>query len=159
MKNIREHKHRLPRECYKGRVRVSFTFCVKDRKPVFINDIIVREFKELLRDIKEKHRCINWVYVFMPDHIHLVLEGKNDESDLWQAAALFKQKTGYYLKKENINAEWQKDFYDHIHRNKEDLKVQIRYILENPVRKGSVADFKEYPYKGSLDFELEDIIP
>lgn len=53
---------------------------------------------------------------------------------------------------------WQKDFYDHIHRKEEDLKKHIIYILDNSARRGLVVNWDEYFFKGSLDFDLKEII-
>jgi REP element-mobilizing transposase RayT len=93
----------------------------------------------------------------MPDHIHIVLEGISENSNLWKAIVLFKQLTGFWLKQNHPDIKWQKDFYDHVLR-REELKKQIRYILRNPVRKGLVADWKDYPYMGTLNGDLEDIL-
>ena len=155
---MKEKKHRLPLELYKGKIRATFTLCIKNSKPAFLENAIVHEFIDILKQAKEKHDCINWVYVFMPDHLHLILEGRSDTADLWKAIVLFKQKTGFWLSKNRKDIEWQKDFYDHIHRKDEDLKKHIRYILDNPVRKGLVNDWKDYEFKGSLDFDIEDIL-
>ena len=53
---------------------------------------------------------------------------------------------------------WQKDFYDHIIRTNEDIVAQVKYILDNPVRKGVVLSWERYPFKGSIGCELEDIL-
>ena len=53
---------------------------------------------------------------------------------------------------------WQKDFYDHVIRKSEDIAVQVRYILDNPVRKGLVPTWEEYPFKGSIGCNLEDVL-
>jgi len=37
-------------------------------------------------------------------------------------------------------------------RKEENITQVIKYILENPVRKGLVNDFAEYPFSGSLEF-------
>ena len=71
---------------------------------------------------------------------------------------LFKQKTGFWLSRNTGGIKWQKDFYDHIHRKNEDLKKHITYLLDNPVRKGLVDHWQNYPFKGSLDFNLQEII-
>lgn len=154
----REKKHRLPLECYEGRVRVTFTFCIKGKKCLFTDKTIVDKFLEILIEAKNKHNCKNWVYIFMPDHLHLVLEGNSEKADLWKTVVLFKQKTGFWLSKNKEGIQWQKDFYDHIHRKDEDLKKHIIYILENSVRRGLINNWEDYPFKGSLDFELEEII-
>lgn len=153
-----EKKHRLHRAAYVGLVRVTFTLCVKDKKSLFDNQIIVDQFLKIFEEAIRAEQLKNWVYIFMPDHFHAVIEGKTFKSDLWKATVLFKQKTGYWLSKNNVNREWQKDFYDHIHRREEDLVKHIRYILENSIRKGLVKNWKDYPFKGSLDFNLEELI-
>jgi len=157
-KNIQEKKHRLPLYCYQGRVRATFTLCIEGKKPFFTEKTTVDKFLEILRQTKNKYNCKNWVYVFMPDHLHLIIEGNSEESDLWKTMILFKQKTGFYLSRSIGRIKWQKDFYDHIHRKDEDLKKHISYLLNNPVRKGLVANWQDYPFKGSLDFNLEEII-
>jgi putative transposase len=158
MKNISESKHRLPLDYYKGRIRATFTICVKDRRQLFTTKTVVDQFLATPKNIENKYECINWVYLFMPDHLHLIMEGRTDRSDLWKMIVLFKQKTGFWLAQKMPEIQWQKNFYDHIHRTDEDLKKQIRYILENPLRKKLVSDWIIYPFKGSLDFNLFEIM-
>ncbi|MEM4326041.1 MAG: transposase [Candidatus Pacearchaeota archaeon] len=155
---IIEKKHRLNLNCYKGFIRASFTLCIKGRKNIFTSYKIVSPFIEILKESIKKFDCKNWVYLFMPDHLHLVLEGNSEEADLWKAIVYFKQKTGYWLSRNGWDAKWQKDFYDHILRKDEDLKKHIRYILENPVRKGLTNDWMNYEFKGSIDYDLSDIL-
>lgn len=66
----------------------------------------------------------------------------------------FKQKTGYWLSKNDMRAQWQKDHSDHIIRKEEDILKYIRYILDNPVRKGIVTNRTDYPFKGSTALDL-----
>ncbi|HAZ09807.1 MAG: hypothetical protein A2047_05025 [Omnitrophica bacterium GWA2_41_15] len=156
--HARERKHRLAPENYRGRIRATFTVCAKNKAKLFTRDEIINEFIERLRMTNEKHQVINWCYIFMPDHAHILNEGMSETSDLLNGMNLFKQYCGYYLSKNRIGIELQKDYYDHIHRKEEDLTRQIRYILENPVRKGLVGDWREYKYKGSLNYNLEELI-
>lgn len=158
IRNIREKKHRLPLSCYQGQRRATFTFCTENRKLLFGQEQIVDKFVEILKEAGNKYNCKNWVYIFMPDHIHIVNEGISDDSDLWKMVNLFKQKTGYWLLQNKKEIKWQKDYFDHIHREEENLREHIRYILDNPVRKGLVSDWKDYPLKGSIDFNLAEII-
>ena len=53
---------------------------------------------------------------------------------------------------------WQKDFYDHVIRTHEDIAAQVRYILDNPVRKGLVSSWEDYPFKGSVGCKLDDVL-
>ncbi|MEO0137840.1 MAG: transposase [candidate division WOR-3 bacterium] len=155
---FKEKKHRLNLNHYCGHIRISFTLCIKDRKEIFTNEEVIVAFLEILRESIKKFDCKNWVYLFMPDHLHLILEGNSEKSDLWRAVVYFKQKTGYWLSKNNYKVSWQKDFYDHIFRKDEDLKKHIRYILENPVRKGLTDDWRKYKFKGAIDYDLSDIL-
>lgn len=132
--------------------------CIEDKKAFFKDESIVNKFLQILKDVLGKHSCKNIVYVFMLDHLHLILEGVSEEANLWKAIVLFKQKTGFWLSKNGNGIRWQKDFYDHIHRKDDDLRKQINYILDNPVRKELVTNWKDYPFKGSLDFDIEEII-
>jgi REP element-mobilizing transposase RayT len=177
--SIIEKKHRLPIGLYKGTIRATFTVCTKGKMPLFTNDEVVNVFVENLRISNEKYQISNWCYVFMPDHIHILNEGKTKDSDLWKGVCLFKQYCGYYLAKhfaqakacgyrdgsvaagfslrEGDRIELQKDFYDHIHRKDEDLITHIRYLLDNPVRKGLINNWQDYKFKGSLDYNLMEI--
>ena len=151
---IKERKHRLPRETYKGRVRCAFTLCVCNKRTLFISDGIFHTVEDMLSGALVKANCDAHIYLFMPDHCHLLIEGKSEESDLWQCVVNFKRKSGYWLARNHLQEEWQKDSYDHILRKEEDLIKQVRYILGNPVRKGLVEDWKAYPYKGSTLYDF-----
>ncbi len=152
---VKERKHRLPRKTYTGRVRCAFTVCVLDRRRLFVSDHTFHPIQEILLGALRKNNCDAHVYLFMPDHCHLLIEGKSDESDVWQSVVDFKQGSGYWLVKNAYVEQWQKDFYDHILRNDEDLEKQSRYILGNPVREGLVKDWQAYPYKGSTTYDFE----
>jgi len=101
----------------------------------------------------------------MPDHLHLLLEGKSKEADFKRFVSSFKQTTGYYHSQnaaQGFNPDdspklWQPSYYDHVLRNEEDLQKVAAYILNNPVRKGLVEHYREYDFSGSLDFGEEAI--
>ena len=82
----------------------------------------------------------------MPDHFHLLVIGKDDKSNLKKFLSLFKQKSGYWFKKNYNKNLWHISYYDHILRKEESIENVASYILENPVRKGLVSDFREYPF-------------
>ncbi len=43
-------------------------------------------------------------------------------------------------------------------RTYESIAVQVRYILDNPVRRGLVSSWEKYPFKGSIGCKLEDVL-
>lgn len=159
MGKVREKTHRLPAEQYIGQKIVAFTLCIKNRQIAFNNEKLVGKIIEILRNETEKNRVVNWAYVFMPDHLHLAIQGMDEKSDLLKTINMFKQRSGWLLKTETHGkTEWQKDYYDHIIREKEDHLEQLRYIADNPVRRGLTTHWTEYIFTGSLDFDLKKVL-
>jgi putative transposase len=157
-KIFREKKHRLDAEFYSGEKIVSFSICIKEGKRIFINDSIFNIFGKILIPSLEKYNSAAVVYLFMPDHVHMILAGRKTPSNVLNSMKIFKQKTGFWFSQNVPDIKWQKDFYDHILRNNKDMKNQIRYILNNPVRKGLVSNWKDYPYKGSTLYDLNELM-
>jgi REP element-mobilizing transposase RayT len=94
----------------------------------------------------------------MPDHLHVVFLGEKPDSDSWKAMVSFKQQSGYWLRLYHPGVQWQKGFFDHIIRSDAALALQVRYIAENPVRKGLVTEWDAYPYTGSFGFDLRAVV-
>ncbi len=147
----------MPETAYKGEVSVAFTLCVRDRRNIFLNSSIIAVFTDILKSLVDRSPCIIPVYCFMPDHQHLIVTGTDEQAETLNFIKMYKQKTGYWLSR-NLSAEWQKDFYDHVIRKEENLLNIAKYILDNPVRKGLVEHWNDYPFKGSVGFDLEDLL-
>jgi REP element-mobilizing transposase RayT len=150
--NVREKIHRLPKEFYKGEVAVAFTLCLKgDVTAGFsLHPEIVNIFIDTLAIVVRNTNCCVPVYCFMPDHQHLIIMGEKSDSDIWKAIAGYKQKTGFWMSENKFGIKWQKGFYDHVIKKHVDLVSQVKYILDNPVRKGIVSSWQEYPFKGAI---------
>lgn len=155
-KPIHERKHRLDHTLYTGHVAVCYTACIQHHKPLFQGAMAVHEFTKILFDECKKHHCEIPAYIFMPDHAHIIIQGTDDYADTLKAMTIFKQRTGFWLYQHRHDAEWQKDFYDHIIRGPENLQQQICYVLNNPVRKESVADWREFKFKGSSIYNFDE---
>ena len=155
-KLIREKKHRLPKEVYRGEQVVAFTGNIKYRKPLFENTSAFKNIEQLLLKSLQQHNCDSYVYLFMPDHFHFILTGKDSDSNIKKCIDSFKQQSGYWLYKNMPKFKWQKDYYDHILRSNEDLVGQVRYILNNPVRAGMVDYWKQYQMRGSTIYNLTE---
>ncbi len=72
--------------------------------------------------------------------------------------SLFKQLSGYWFARNRPEVRCQRDFYDHVLRREEDILVHLRYIAENPVRRGLVDDWRDYGFTGSDVFDLRDVL-
>ena len=154
---VREKKHRLDLNCYIGNVTVAFTICVFEMKNLFNDKSVIKIFEDVLTEELNNHSLNAHVYLFMKNHLHIITTGKNDKSNCLNFVKMFKQKTGYWLSENRIEYCWQKDFYDHIIRDENDVINQTYYVLRNPVRTGLVNHWKDYPYKGSTVYDLNEL--
>ena len=117
---------------------------------------LIGELKGILSELSERKYFLIWAYCFMPDHLHLLIEGNSENSDMREFIGQFKQASAYFFKRRNGERLWQENYYEHVLRKEEDTKIIAKYLLENPVRKGFVPNFQEYPYLGSLVFDVRD---
>ncbi len=87
----------------------------------------------------------------MPDHVHLVLEGACETSDLRRCAKLAKQRIEFVLRTEfGIQGLWQKGYYERVLRSDEATETVVRYVLDNPVRAGLVQRAEDYAFSGAM---------
>lgn len=137
---------------YKGGYSYFLTICTANKTPYFLEKDIVDFVLCHLRSQARMFDFSIYAYCFMPDHLHLLLNG-NKNADLSAFIRSFKQITGYHFKKTKGNNLWQRSYFDHVIRNAESMEEITEYIFLNPVRKGIVDDFRKYPFSGSFEFE------
>ena len=130
---FRRKRNRLPLEVYHGERAYSLTLACGHRRTVFVDEGLVGSFLETLRSCAEKHAFAVLAYCFMPDHLHLLVEG-GAGSDLQQFVKDFRQRTGYAYRLVSGEPLWQKSYHDHVLRREEDVRDAARYIVTNPVR-------------------------
>ncbi len=92
-------------------------------------------------------------YCFMPDHVHMMVQGQNDASDLIKFVRRFKQMTGYRHKRTTGESLWQQSFFDRVLRGDDDLRIVAEYVFAIPVKAGLVEEPGEYRLSGGLYFE------
>jgi putative transposase len=155
---VREKKHRLPDAAYRGQKNVAFTCCVERRVPLFRDAAVVEALLPTLTEKAERYGCLVGIYCFMPDHLHLILCGQQDWSNAKKVVDEFKAKSGLWLGKHRPSFEWQDGYHDHIIRRGEDWRRQVYYVLNNPVRKGLVLDAFDWPFTGSIGFNLHELV-
>ncbi len=110
----------------------------------------------MLLSALKQFECEAEIYLFMPDHVHLLLRGQAESADVLRSMKSFKQKTGFWLSQKYPPVRWQKDFYDHVLRTEDEIPKHIQYILNNPVRACLVDNWKNYPFKGSTVYNLNE---
>jgi len=91
--------------------------------------------------------------VVMPDHVHLILtplidERRKETFSLIEIMRGIKGAAGRRINQQmrRDGAVWQEESFDHVLRCSEGLDAKVEYVLQNPVRRGLVADWREYPW-------------
>lgn len=86
----------------------------------------------------------------MPDHVHVLVAGASEASDLLKFVMSFKQKTASEFVHATHRPLWQFKYYDHILRGRDSADRVAWYIWMNPVRKGLCPTPAAYPFLGSF---------
>ena len=69
-------------------------------------------------------------YCFMPDHVHLWVEGIHPAADFREFVRIFKQRSSFAWKQRNGTALWQRRYFEHVLRDDEDTIGVAKYILD-----------------------------
>ncbi len=88
----------------------------------------------------ERYSILSWS--IMPNHVHVILrphEGHDLEKILQSWKSFTAKKANEILGQEG--SFWQEEYYDHVIRNGEDLKHQIRYVMQNPDKGRASAEW------------------
>lgn len=117
------------------------------RQQVFVNAVQVQRYNEMLIDAAHNTGFRLLAYCFMPDHLHLLVEG-SEGTDLAQLMKAFKQVSSHDYKRRVGQPLWQRSYYDHVLRRPDELQTAVEYILDNPARAGLADDPCEYPFSG-----------
>jgi putative transposase len=149
---------RLEDFSYRGPYEYSLTICTYSQQQCFLDATTVERVRTHLLRISSEETFDVTAYCFMPDHVHVLVTGTSEESDLRRYVSRWEQATGYQYKGMTGGRLWQPGFYDHILRQEEDRRTVIRYLLNNPIRAGLVASLNDYPYWGSGLWTREQLI-
>ena len=86
----------------------------------------------------------------MPDHVHVIVRGTSERSDLRRCVKLTKQRIEYVARTQfNIRHLWQQGYYERVLRSRHALETVVRYVLENPVRARLARRPGDYPFSSA----------
>ena len=94
----------------------------------------------------------------MPDHVHLLAEGTQDDADLRRFIKLAKQYSGFYFQQRTDERLWQRYGFERVLRNDEATIHVARYIINNPIRSRLVERLDDYAFWGSLTHSREELM-
>lgn len=149
---------RIPDYPYIGVQRYFLTACTHDRHEYFKDPAIVELVVSEFCAAANQHAFAIVVYCVMPDHVHLLVDGKDEGADLPAFMKSAKQRSGYLFKQKHSRRLWQEGYYEHVLRDDERTESVVVYIIENPVRKRLVDDVMDYPHWRSTLFSRRDLL-
>ena len=134
---------------YIGAHRYFLTWCCFERQPLFSERLVVYQATtQILRACQPSGIAII-AYCFMPDHLHMLVEGIDPSADGRRFFRLAKQYSGYGHAQAFGGRLWQRYGYEHVVRSNQTSRAVARYLLENPVRAGLVAAVGDWPFSGA----------
>jgi putative transposase len=144
--------HRLQGFDYRNADHAYFvTICAQSGNP-FTDEHLAQEVMVSLQWLRAHRDVILYAYCLMPNHLHLLLRSGDESRTLGTVMGAFKTFTTRQSWKLGYKGVlWQARFYDHIMRRSEDGRRIATYILENPVRKGLVAEADAWIWSGRPD--------
>lgn len=123
--------------CSKNRKQI-FSRVVKSENIVGANSVRLSNIGKIVEqdilNIEKIYPCIKIVnYIIMPNHIHMILliDTKGQTMFAPTITRVIKQFKGV-VTKQVCSSIWQRNFYDHIIRNENDLITKMEYISSNP---------------------------
>ncbi|WP_281796013.1 REP-associated tyrosine transposase [Desulforhabdus amnigena] len=122
------------------------TTSTKTRLPLFSDPIASKIILDSLRWLNEQGKIELVAAMVMPDHIHFVARLQNPAlpSLMHSFKSYTSNKINDLFRREG--SLWEPQYYDHAIRTDDELLDRVNYCLQNPVRRGLVEHFKEYPH-------------
>lgn len=143
---------------------VFITQVVEYREPVFRDSKLILLAQEVLRKVQVLHPFEMLGYVFLPDHLHLLIQ-PNGESNFSEIMHSFKPNfTKEYKKLFGLQPSqsmkfWQKRFWEHVIRDDRDLENHLHYIHLNPVKHGYVKNPRLWEFSSYQEWEKRGLYP
>ena len=153
--NLPGHAHELTFSCFRQQ-----KFLIWERTCLYL--------VEALQKAREKHDFSLWAYVFMPEHVHLLLCPRYQDYSIAKILQSIKQPVGrrciMYLKHHNpAGLQWMKTGqtdppyrfwqdgggYDRNITQENTLIEVVKYIHQNPIRRGLVDNAEKWKYSSA----------
>jgi putative transposase len=149
---------RLAGYSYTGPQRYFLTLCTFERRHHFVSHAAVEPVHEQFVRTAQEFEFAILAYCFMPDHLHLLVEGVGRNSNLQPFVALAKQRAAFLTRGVLLPRLWQPGYFERVVRDDDDTFNVARYVVQNPVRAGLVRSPGEYLFTGSSILTKEQLI-
>ncbi len=150
----RQRRPRLDGFDYRGPLADHLVLGTAGRRHYLADPSVASDCLKHLVAMSSRSRFRVLAYTVLPDHLHLLLVGMDEDAYLVGFVDRFKQLTGFTFKCRTGRRLWQQSFYDHVLRGEEAPLDVARYVFENPVRAGLAECWDEYALSGGEYFEM-----
>lgn len=134
-----------------------FTLVTHQRQPLFSISENIERLRTAFKKEKQKHPFIIDAIVILPDHLHTLWSLPEDDDDYSTRWSRIKRyfSTGCVgsqamqsasRQKKREKPVWQRRFWEHAIRDKNDWQRHMDYIHYNPVKHGHARIAGEWPY-------------
>jgi putative transposase len=130
------------------------TTVTRERGLWFVEEAVCRAILESLEFARAHYDILCVGYVLMPDHLHAVLCQSAEDFGVAKMMESFKKFTSRKLRPACYKGTtlWREHYNDMVVPGAEALQVKLKYIHENPLRRGLVADATEYRWSSAGDY-------
>lgn len=120
-----------------------------NRQNIFLDKQDYRKMLKEITNTKEKYKYEIYALVLMPNHVHFVINDKNNNiSTVMQSLSI--RYSNYFNKKyERVGHVFENRFKSHVVEDESYLKNVVRYIHKNPENAGITS---EYPWNSYYEY-------
>ena len=124
----------------------SITTIVAGRRTLFSRVEFAEAVRIELDRVSSEGDVLTVAWMLMPDHPHWIF--RLESGSLSKCLQRFKSRSARAVNQcaGMSGTVWQAGYYDHQLRDQEDLLMQTRYVLGNPIRKNLVTRIEDYPW-------------
>ncbi len=137
---------RYDEDWYYRDVPIHLTICAHAGSP-FTDAVLASEVCAAVENVAAALKQRLYAYCLMPDHLHVLISPADSGNPLAEFLRRMKSyTTRQYQLRTSQSRLWQYSARDRILFRYADTRPVAEYIAENPVRKGLVKDWHEWPY-------------
>jgi putative transposase len=136
----------MPACSYTGARTYFITILARQRRPHFTRAEVVALASSEMARAAAQTRFEIVASCFMPDHVHLVVQGQTLGADFLLFVKKAKQYSAFYVKQRFGLVLWARGYHDRIVREDEDVARYVRYVRDNPVKARLVERAEDYPF-------------
>lgn len=107
-----------------------------NKQDIFLDNQDLRKFRKEIKRVNEKYQFEIYAYAFMSNHVHLIINDKNENLELIMKSLTVSYSNYFNKKYERIGHLFENRFKSHAIEDEGYLKNVVRYIHKNPENAG-----------------------